>query len=290
MATTGSPTVQRRRLAAELRRLRGNRTGMEVARLLGWSTAKISRYELGRGGFPLDEVEKLLDLYLVAEPRRSRLLALAAEANQRGWWEDYASALGSDLMEFIGLEAEAVSAAQWQPLTVPGLLQTKRYAQRVMSGYADAIPTPPGILERRVEARILRQGVLTVREPVLDYSVVLDESVLHRAFGGNESMYEQLQYLAEVAELPNVDLRILPLRSDAALVADSFAIFGFTTFADSMKLGDVVCAESLKGETYVEEETDTYVYRQFFQAVAKVSLSAEASRQLILETAERVWT
>lgn len=289
MATSGSPTVRRRRLAAELRRLRGDRTGMAVARELGWSTAKISRYELGHGGFPVDEVEKLLDLYGVTDPRRAQLLALAEDANQRGWWENYASALDPEFMEFIGLEAEAVSADQWHSLLVPGLLQTKRYAQHVMSGYATAIPTAPGILERRVEARILRQGVLTMREPVLDFSVVLDESVLHRAFGRNEVMHEQLQHLVEVAELPNVDLRILPLRSDAWLTADAFVIFGFSPLGETVKLGDVVCTESLKSELYVEGETDTYSYRQFFQAAAKAALHPEESRRLILDTAERLW-
>lgn len=289
MATSGSPTVRRRRLAAELRRLRGNRTGVEVARQLGWSTAKISRYELGHGGFPVDEVEKLLDFYGVAEPRRTQLLALAEDANQRGWWEDYASALEPEFMEFIGLEAEAVSAQQWHALLVPGLLQTEDYAKRVMSGYASAVPTPPGILERRVEARILRQKVLTSREPPLELSVVLDESVLQRAFGGNEIMFEQLLHLVRMAELPNIDLRVLPLRSDAYLIADAFVIFGFSPLRETTKLGDVVSTESLKSELYVEGETDTYIYRQFFEAVAKASLSPEASRHLINATAERLW-
>ena len=52
MTTFTSPTVRRRRLAAELRRLRGNRTGTVVAKALGWSPAKVSRYELGRSSFP----------------------------------------------------------------------------------------------------------------------------------------------------------------------------------------------------------------------------------------------
>lgn len=291
MATSGSPTVRRRRLAAELRRLRGNRTGIEVARQLGWSTAKISRYELGRGGFPIDEVEKLLDFYQVAGPRRAQLLALAQEANQRGWWEEYASVLGPENMEFIGLEAEAVSAAQWQSFVVPGLLQTEAYARQLMSGYASAIPVPPGILERRVRARIIRQEVLTTREPApLDLSAVLDEGVLLRAIGGREVMREQLQHLVDMTELPNVEVRILPLSGASSLIADSFVIFDFAPVGESSKLGDVVSAESLKGELYVEGEIETYMYRQFFQAAVKASLSPEASRHLILETVARRWT
>ena len=93
MTSSASPTVRRRRLAAELRRLRGGRTGTTVAKALGWSPAKVSRYELGQGTFPLEEIEKLLDYYGVTEPRRAQLLDLAAEANERAWWYDYADAL-----------------------------------------------------------------------------------------------------------------------------------------------------------------------------------------------------
>ena len=289
MAASASPTVRRRRLAAELRRLRGGRTGTVVSKALGWSPAKISRYELGRTSFPLDEVEKLLGFYGVTEPRRSQLLTLAQDANQRGWWEEYADALAPEYMEFIGLEAEAVSAAHWQVELVPGLLQTKEYTRHVMSGYEGAVPTPPGILDRRVQVRMIRQQALTVREPPLELSAVLDESVLLRSFGGRTVMYKQLMRMAEMAELPNVDLRVLPLQSDASLIADSFVIFGFSPLNETTKLGDVVSTESLKTELYVEGETDTYIYRQFFRAVAAASLSPEASRHLILETAERLW-
>lgn len=289
MATSSSPTVRRRRLAAELRRLRGKRTGTTIATALGWSPAKISRYELGRSSFPLDEVEKLLDFYRVAEPRRAQLLALAEDANQRGWWEDYADALPPEYMEFIGLEAEAALAEHWQAQAVPGLLQTEEYARHVMSGYKSAVPTPPGMLDRRVRVRMIRQETLTVREPRLELSAVLDESVLLRSFGGREVMHDQLLHLAEMAKLPNVDLRVLPLRSDASLIADSFVILGFGALDETSKLGDVVSTESLKSELYVEGETDTYIYHQFFSAAADAALPPEASRRLLEETAERLW-
>ncbi len=102
-------------------------------------------------------------------------------------------------------------------------------------------------------------------------------------------MYEQLRHLAEMAELPNIELRVLPLQSDASLIAGSFVIFGFSPLHETSKLGDVVSAESLKSELYVEGETDTYIYRQFFRAVAEAALTPEASRHLLGETAERLW-
>jgi transcriptional regulator with XRE-family HTH domain len=242
VAASASPTVRRRRLAAELRRLRGTRTGDEVAKALSWSPAKISRYELGQTNFPLDEVEKLLDFYGVAEPRRSQLLTLAAEAGQRGWWEEYSDALAPEFMEFIGLEAEAEAdwMAHWQVGVIPGLLQTEEYARQLNSGYHSVIPTPPGVLEPLVRVRMIRQELLR-REPPLRLSVVIDESVLLRRIGDHGLMHTQLHHLVRVAGLPNVDLRILPLNRETSLVAESFAIlaFGARPTDEADKLADV---------------------------------------------------
>lgn len=288
MTASGSPTVRRRRLAAELRRLRGGSTEAAVAKALGWSPAKVSRYELGQGGFPQDEVEKLLDFYGVDESRRAQLLAMAGEANQRGWWQDYAGALTPEYMEFIGLEAEAASAAVWQVGSVPGLLQTEEYARQIHAAYQQVVRTPPGDIERRVQVRMIRQQVLTDRNPPLELSVVIDESVLLRKVGNRAVMHAQLRHLANRAELPNVELRVLPLGSDTSLMADSFVVFGFSPERETSKLGDVVSTESLKSELYVAGETDTYIYRLFFQAFVEASLSTDESKGLIL-AAQRSW-
>lgn len=292
MAAAGSPTVRRRRLAAELRRLRlhGNQTGTTVARALGWSPAKISRYELGQGGFPLDEVEKLLDFYGVAEPRRGQLISLAKDANQRGWWEEYADAISPGYMEFIGLEAEATSVSQWQVDTVPGLMQTEEYARRINESIQHLYPTAPGVIDRRVELRMLRQRVLSERTPKLELSVVLDESALLRQVGDAEVMRTQLRHLEQMAQWPNVDLKIRPLRGGSAMMAASFVRFCFGPDGETAMLGDVVSSENLtNGELYVEGESDTYSYRLFFEVVDAESLSPDESRQLIVQTAERVW-
>ena len=288
MTTFTSPTVRRRRLAAELRRLRGNRTGTVVAKALGWSPAKVSRYELGRSSFPLDEVEKLLDYYGVAEPRRAQLLSLAEEANQRGWWEDYADAISPEYMEYIGLEAEAASVAIWENVAVPGLLQTEEYARRVVATHRVAAPVPPGILERQVQVRMVRQEILT-RDLPIQLSIVLDESVLLRTVGGHAVMAAQLRHLAVLSELPNVDLRVFPMRREAPVFSASFAVFGFSASHETGRLGDVVSTETVGSYLYVEGETDTYLHRLFFQAMADASLPPAESRHLIIQTAERVW-
>jgi transcriptional regulator with XRE-family HTH domain len=289
VTSSASPTVRRRRLAAELRRLRGGRTGTTVAQALGWSPAKVSRYELGQGTFPLEEIEKLLDYYGIAEPRRAQLLALAAEANERGWWYEYADALSPKYMEFIGLEAEAASALEYQVVAVPGLLQTEAYARAVHNAHRQALRMPPGGSERRVAVRMIRQQVLTTRNPPLELSAVIDESVLLRRVGSHKVMYEQMRHLVEMARLPNVELRVLPLQSETSLKADSFIVLGFSSEQQTGKLGDVVSTEGMEQYLYIEGEADTYVFRLFFDEFVAAALSPDDSRQLIEETAMRLW-
>jgi transcriptional regulator with XRE-family HTH domain len=290
VATYASPTVRRRRLAAELRRLRGGRRAAPVANALGWSMAKISRYELGRTGYPPEEVAKLLDYYKVPEPRRGRLLALAEDANRRAWWDEYSDSISPEYQEYVGLEAEAESVVGWSITNIPGLLQTEAYARELNSFYRSVMPIAPSVLDRRVSVRMIRQQVLTKRNPPLDLSVVIDESALLRPIGGAEVMRSQLGRVADLMDLPNVRLQVLPLTSGTSPPPASFQVFGFSGEDETAKLGDVVSMEGLAENMLVEGETDTYIYRLLFQKLTEVSLSVEESRQLILQTSERLWS
>jgi transcriptional regulator with XRE-family HTH domain len=290
-SSEGSPTVRRRRLAAELRRLRGNRKGAEVARAIGWSPTKISRAESGRESLPPVEIEKLIDYYGVVDPLRGQLLGLAEDAVQRGWWNDYDDILPPEYLEFIGLEAEAVSSLQWQADAIPGLLQTEDYARQIGMAYQAVVPTiPPGALERSVQARMLRQERL-VREPALQLSVILDEAVLLRRVGDSTIMRAQLARLVEAAELPNVDVRVLPLSQNSGLIASSFVIMTFGSHgAPESGLGDVVSTESLIAEIYVEGETDIRLYSIYYDSLNMSALSPAGSRHLIVSTIDKVWS
>lgn len=286
----GSPTVRRRRLAAELRRLReqDGRTGDEVAAAIDWSPSKISRYELARSGLKPAEVEKLLDQYGVVGRHREQLLELANEATRKGWWEDYADAVQAEYLEFIGLEEEASSVSHWQTEVVPGLLQTEEYATQIQLGYQKVVPIPPRVVERRVQIRMIRQQVLTRDQPT-QLSVVLDESVLRRKFGDRRVMREQLERLAAAAELPSVTLRVLPLDANHSVAVSSFVIFRFGSEHET-SLHDVVSTEQLRSEIYVEGEEDTYELRRAFARLAEESLTPAESQDLIVRTAQRTWT
>ena len=288
MPTSGSPPVRRRRLAAELRRLRAStgKTAEEVGKAVGFSKAKISRYEIPQGGLKPGDVARLLEFYAVQDSQREQLLALAEEATQKGWWEAYSDVLTEGHLAFIGLEAEAAKILEWQINVVPGLLQTEQYAREILTGYHEVATISPRAIQRRLETRLIRQQLLTRDEP-LEYVVLVDESVLYRQRGDRSVMRAQLQRLADVSELSNVTIRVVPLKMNHGLAVDSFAILQFGK-AHETTLHDVVSLEHLSNELYVEGDTDTYQFRLAFGHLAEESLSPQESRDLILTVAGQV--
>ena len=290
MTVPGSPTVRRRRLAAELREIRESKgkSGDAVAAALKWSPSKISRYELARTGLKPREVERLLDYYEITGSRRALLVSLAEDAARKGWWEEFADVISADYQQFIGLEHEASSIAIWHVEVVTGLLQTEAYARHIISSYNQIERISPGMIERLVKIRMQRQQVLA-RDPAPQVSVVLDESVLKRRIGDERVMYEQLQRLLREANRPNVTLQVLPLEAQHTVFGESFVLFRFGPDNNAM-LQDVVSTEHLQNDFSVEGERETYLHRLAFQILVDASLDAESSRALIAETAESHWS
>jgi transcriptional regulator with XRE-family HTH domain len=289
MTAPASPTVRRRRLAAELRGIRESKgkSGDSVAAALKWSPSKISRYERARTGLRPREVERLLDYYQITGPRRDLLLALAEDAAQKGWWEEYADSLTEDYQQFIGLEHEATDIAIWHVDVVTGLLQTEAYAKHIISSYGRVEPMPPSMVGRLVKVRMRRQEVL--QRPELHVSVVLDESILLRRVGNDAVMHEQLQHLALITDHPGLELRVLPLDTQHRVFGESFVIFGFGEDSDAM-LQDVVSAEHMNTGFSVEGERETYLHRIAFDMLAEAALDPADSKALILETAQARWS
>ena len=289
MIAPGSPTVRRRRLAAELRGIRESKgkSGDSVAAALRWSPSKISRYERARTGLRPREVERLLDYYEITGPRRTLLLELAEDAAQKGWWEEFGDSLSEDYQVFIGLEHEATSIAIWHVDVVTGLLQTEAYAKHIISSYSRVEPIAPGMIGRMVRVRMRRQQVLNRDD--LNLSVVFDESILRRRIGNDAVMYEQLQHLARQADRPNLTIQVLPLDAQHTVFGESFVIFGFGVDDDAM-LQDVVSTEHLRTGFSLEGERETYLHRIAFQMLSDASLNPADSKELILETAEKCWS
>ena len=278
-----SPTVRRRRLAAELRRLRerAGLTGDEVAEHVGWSASKVSRIETAQTAPRDSDIRKLLALYGIGGRDAEELLALAREAAGKGWWETYSPTLPPEYSALIGMEAEAQSALSWAAQIVPGLFQTDDYALEVTNGYLERIaPVPPRETRRRVEVRLARQQVLT-RDNPLQLSAVLDESVLYRRFGDRDVMNSQLKKLLELSERDNISLRILPLEGRHPIGTGAFVLLRFGD-VHHVTHQDVVYIENLTGGRYVEEEEEVYRYQRSFDRLSELALDKAESREMLM--------
>ena len=291
MAERGGPNLaRRRRLAAELRRLRerSGLTGDDVASRLRWrSTSKLSRIEHGQTGLKEADLEGLLNLYEVTNDHRAELIALAEESRGSG----SAKAVGPRLPEVhvaLGTaEADAESVWIWEPQIFPGLFQVEAYTRALLEAWVTRFSLPPGEVDRRVEAFRLRQEVLN-RDPPLQIAAVIDESVLHRRVGEPRVMHRQLMHLATASELPHVEIRVLPLSAEHLVATGAFNYLRFRPIHD-IPFDDMVAVEKLTEMEYVETEEDSNQYRVAFESLLSSALSTGETRELLTTAASRLW-
>lgn len=280
-----SPVLQRRRVAKELRQLRLARgmTVQEVAATMECSPGKISRIETASVGARLGDVRDLLDIYRVHGADRDRILDLVRLSRRRtSWWHEYAGVLPAESMRFFGLEDGAARVDEYSGNLVPGLLQTDGYGRALIATARDGFTTTLGdeqsTVDLRVQLRAARQRLLT-RPDGPAFRFVLNEAALAVRFGGPETMAEQLDRLARVADRPNVALRVLPMDTGAfAAAGGAFTIF---TFADPDTDPPVVYLENRTFGTYRESEKEVDVYMADFAEVWALALSARRSRQVV---------
>lgn len=183
----------------------------QAARAVGFSPAKLSRIESGKGRRPPTEndVRALLQLYSTDDYEVSVLLKLLRRAGEPGWWQRYDKRLMPEWFDrLVGLQEAAATIRTFEIQYVPGLLQTPAYTRAVVERGLPNAPT--GEVERRVELRRHRARLL-LRQEAPQLWAVIDESVLLRVLGSTDVMREQLTHLVEMAERPNVTVQIVPL-------------------------------------------------------------------------------
>jgi transcriptional regulator with XRE-family HTH domain len=281
MARGNSPTVRRRRLASELRRLReaAGLTIDEVGDKLECSASKISRIETGHVGVTPRDVRDMLELYPIDPDQREALVQLAREARKKGWWHAYNEVFTGS---FVGLESDASRLHAHQALLVPGLLQTEDYTRAVHQAIRPDQPEEE--IERRVAARLARQKLLTDAQPP-EYWVIVDEAVLHREVGGPSVMKAQLRHLIEATELPHVTLQVVPFGVGAhAGMEGPFLILGFPEQADP----DVVYVENTTSGSYLEDPSDVYRYTLMFDHLRASALNTTETLRVVGEAADRL--
>jgi transcriptional regulator with XRE-family HTH domain len=271
--STGSPTVRRRELGALLRGLRNERglTVDQVAAELLCSPSKVSRMETGQRAATLRDIRDLCDLYGVTEEaERERLMTLAREGKQQGWWQSFSLPHRT----YVGLEQDAISLTVFHSTVVPGLLQIAEYTRAIHQAGIPRIDA--SAIEERVEERRTRQQNLTQGDtPAIE--VILDEAVLHRPLGGAAAMRKQLDHLIEMAKRPNINIRVVPYSAGAHPALESnFTILGFAGQAPT-----IVHAEGLAGQIYLERNQDIERYQLALEVLRDLAMSPQDSVQFI---------
>ncbi|MFJ4842483.1 helix-turn-helix domain-containing protein [Streptomyces sp. NPDC088746] len=281
MPTNVNPTVRRRRLGQELRRLREIKgmTAEEVAERLLVSQSKISRLENGRRSISQRDVRDLCGVYEVEDHRIvDSLMQMAKDSRQQGWWHAFGDIPYS---VYIGLETDAESLRVYEPQVVPGLLQTRGYAEALING---ALPeAPPSDIEKRVNVRARRQDRVNAPEHPLRLWAVIDESALRRLVGGKQVMIEQLEHLIEQSQLPHVTVQVLPFDMGAHPgINGQYAILEFPDAADS----SVVYIEGVTSDLYLEKANDVQRYSVMYEHLRAQALNVDQTRQFIGDIAK----
>jgi transcriptional regulator with XRE-family HTH domain len=278
MAAGTGPTVRRRQLMIELKRLRET-TGLtqdDVASQLDWHPTKVMRIETGRTSPHPNDVRVMLGLYGLAEPDlRDALIQLAKDARQRGWWYSYRDVLPSRFELFLGLESEADAIRDFDLAMIPGLLQTEDYARALIRGQ---MAYDAAEVERRVEVRMERQKLLT-REDRPQLWAIMDEAAVRRVVGGRAIMRAQLLHLInEGGDLGPTTIQVLPFSAGPHPgQAGPFIILGFAEPTEP----EVVYMETVGGNLYVDKPEEVRLFTTVFDQLTAVALSPVQSRAML---------
>ncbi|MEU1202532.1 helix-turn-helix transcriptional regulator [Streptomyces sp. NPDC005813] len=282
--TEPAPTLLKMLVGVQLAGIRED-SGLsqdQAAREIGFSPAKLSRIESGKGRRPPTEhdVQALLNLYRTGEHETSILLQLLRRAGEPGWWQRYDKRLMPEWFDrLVGLQEAAAAIRTFEIQYVPGLLQTAAYARAVVER---GLPTAPSSeVERRVEMRMRRRELLH-RADTPQLWAVIDESVLLRVLGSRDVMREQLEYLMDMAERPHVTLQIVPLdvtNASAPAIPITYLRFG------GLDLPDIVYLEHIRSANFLEDRDETEEYRLALDRLGDEALTPRESLALLKKTA-----
>jgi transcriptional regulator with XRE-family HTH domain len=280
------PTVRRRRLGAELRRLREGHSRKldEVAGELGLVASTLSRIETGKAPIKTYYLNKLLDMFEVTDPgARQVLIDMGREGHRKGWWADYDDVLPSGFDIYVGLEAEAKGLRSYESVLIQGLLQTPAYATAVLRELHPK-DSDDQVL-KMVELRMQRQRILE-NVPPIEFWLILDEGAIRRCVGGAECMRQQLDHLVEAGRWPNVTLQVLGFDSGAHAGMDGpFSVLEFPERTDR----DVAYIDAgAFGMVYLEKDKEVRLCSEAFDRLRAAALSPAASIQLIRDVAEKL--
>lgn len=271
-------TIRSRELGDALRHAmeKANLSGKHAAHLLKWSETKVSRMLTGQQPVKEPDVAALLALCLVTGEERERLLSLAREYDHRGWLQQHNSCLPEELRTLINHENQATVIYQFDTLRIPGLLQTRAYAQALIER---AAIVPMDKVRALVETRMNRQSLLSRdRRPDLVY--YLHEFALRLPVCCCAVMSEQLHHLLQMSVRRYITNRVVPASHGAFPGGDSSC-----RLIEFPEMKPVVYVEELIAGNFMEDGAAVAAYRNVFAALAKCALDEGDSKERIARLA-----
>jgi Domain of unknown function (DUF5753) len=246
---------------------------------MDWSLSKLIRIENGTVNISTNDLKAILAHYKITdEERTAEFLALSRGARERSWWSGYRDVASPRLLQMIEYEAASIITRNFQPLLVPGLLQTEAYARNV---YQRLNPQDSASrLESLVEVRMRRQELLSRSDAPLLFFII-DQAVVQRVVGGNATMRRQLSQMIELAAMPNVTIEVVPFEAGAHPgLLGSFLIYEFADTADD----DALWLEGPTGDLLSRDNPEEILsFREKFEQLRQISLGPDASVNLLGE-------
>lgn len=283
MNSPQGPTVLRRLVASELRRLRiaGGHKQQDVADYVGIAPNSLSSYEACTASMSNPVAEKIFKYYGVEDERLKELLVMVKGSRKRGWLMDIKGKVWQPVEHFVALERDASSIQEVAIQVVPGVMQTEGYARAVLQR---------GILgaevEQHIESRLNRASILERDEPV-KYWGIIHEAALRCAVGGKKVMKEQLTRLSDLARKPNITIQVLPdSTGEHTAMSGPYSIFRFNI---APQYG-VAYLDYLTGALYLDESNDVDQYAESFSHLIKSALSEKASLSFLNKLSEDLYS
>ncbi|GAB3556902.1 transcriptional regulator with XRE-family HTH domain [Actinopolyspora lacussalsi] len=275
MGVRNDPSPLRWLIGVELARYR-NAYGVSLAFVssqTGMSKAKIGHMETGRQQQDPEDIARLLKSYGTDQHDIDRLTSLTGRAEETTWWGPWAQVVPDWLKTFVGLENLAVCEFVFEPIIVPGLLQTEEYARATMTR-TPRVRQDHG--ERFTGFRMARHRRLTDDTSPLQLHAVVSEAALRLRVDGPEIQQAQLEYLLRMTEQPNVTLQIV--RPEDGL---HMALTGQFIVLDFEQVRSIAYSELHDGAVYIQDEEQVDSYTMAAESLQRVALGPDQSRDLI---------
>ena len=282
-ANLSGTTLPRRQLGRALRDARHTRgtTLDQVAADTEFSRATLSRIELGQyEKIKVREVEYLCQYYGMDRERVEYLMMLAAQSNTKIWWQNYQHFLHEGFISYLELEGYATEFRFFQPLMVPGLLQTAEYARAIYG--ASSPDAPESEVGKWVEMRMQRRTKIAQRHRKIRLEFLLHENALHTVVGSRRAMGAQCRHIADVSTQENVVIRVIPFTAGIPTghVVPPFIVLDFPDAEPA-----VVHSEGAIGSMTFEDADDVVRFRSLYETLRSATLDEVRSRDRIRQMA-----